>query len=143
MSDLTAADLKRMSYYEVARYMEWESKGKPLPKPLFERPLVPGQKPKKRQKDKPQASHKPFLSTLFVLQFGRCFLCDKPMLGLRTREHVIPKFHGGGNKRNILLAHGKCNTLKGNRMPFACERLYCEIIYSIHEGKQQWATSRR
>ena len=87
-------------------------------------------------KSKKKPEHKPFLTTLFKLQHGLCYLCVKEMLGLRTREHVIPKFHGGGSKRNILLAHSNCNTLKGNRMPFACERLYCEIIYSIHEGRR-------
>lgn len=69
------------------------------------------------------------------MQGGKCFLCgfrlprrypaqmpdNEP--ARPTDEHVVPKCAGGRGPWNLLLAHRKCNNLKGNRHPYPCELL--------------------
>jgi len=57
-----------------------------------------------------------------ALQQGLCFLCRLPLDGGATYDHVLPLAHGGTEHyRNKVLAHGKCNNEKGDRMPTAEE----------------------
>lgn len=50
---------------------------------------------------------------------GFCYLCELPLLpGDWTIDHVIPTAKGGSNKNgNLMPAHFKCNTNKGNSWP--------------------------
>ena len=63
---------------------------------------------------------------LYKAQHGNCFHCGLPMEPNParkrnngsytkgwTREHVIPKAHGGKNKNNVVLAHTTCNGKRG------------------------------
>lgn len=47
---------------------------------------------------------------------GDPYSADVPALR-RTREHVLPKFHGGGNdEANIVGAHSACNQARGFKL---------------------------
>jgi hypothetical protein len=72
------------------------------------------------------------LTRLYLAQRGLCFHCQEPMLykikrnkkqrgGWRcyTREHVIPRYRGGGAGKNIVLAHSSCNLRRGRAEPTA------------------------
>lgn len=76
---------------------------------------------------------------LMAIQGGECFLCGDWMVKttslapngrvltsplMRTRDHVVPKHRGGPNRRNVLLAHHRCNGVKGDRLPYPCELIY-------------------
>lgn len=53
-----------------------------------------------------------------VLQGGRCFYCGEPVGAGATFDHLIPKAYGGTDAAaNIVLAHRRCNRLKGDRLP--------------------------
>lgn len=74
------------------------------------------------------------------VQNQRCYLCGRVFIdGLEknhwlrpTREHVFPKSGAGyGLHNNILLAHQRCNKLKADRPPHACEVLYLEVANEI------------
>ena len=62
---------------------------------------------------------------LFVAQGGRCFHCFEPMdaesfpkkVDGWTREHVVPRVHGGKDAWNIVLAHSACNSRRGSALP--------------------------
>jgi Uncharacterized protein conserved in bacteria len=65
---------------------------------------------------------------LWVAQDGMCFHCGRPMAFERatqmkhpplawSREHVVPYSKGGRAGTNIVLAHYKCNTERGNQDP--------------------------
>ncbi len=67
---------------------------------------------------------------LYLAQKGLCFHCGNSMkMGSATklangkfnmgwtREHVVPLSKGGKNTGNIVLAHIKCNTQRGNADP--------------------------
>jgi 5-methylcytosine-specific restriction endonuclease McrA len=67
----------------------------------------------------------------YLAQRGRCPYCGHPLsLGAKgddvaTRDHVQPRSRGGGGQTdNLVLAHIRCNRVKGSRMPRPCERLY-------------------
>src|SRR5690242_3391906 len=84
-----------------------------------------------------------YLTTLYNKQRGLCFLCGKFMDAHRayknlnnqftngyTLDHLIPISKGGTNGgRNLVLAHAKCNSIKGNRMPTEDELLKRDAIY--------------
>lgn len=68
---------------------------------------------------------------LWLAQSGLCFHCHKPM-GIGpvrkikgggydngwTKEHLVPRSKGGnGRAGNVVLAHLKCNTARGNANP--------------------------
>lgn len=50
---------------------------------------------------------------------AECAVCGLPMTdGDKTLDHIIPLSKGGSNTAaNLQLAHGACNTRKGNRLP--------------------------
>lgn len=50
----------------------------------------------------------------FLKQGGTCWYCDEPLIGTRQNiEHVIPKIHGGDNRKsNLVIACWKCNKEK-------------------------------
>ncbi|HYD30856.1 MAG TPA: HNH endonuclease [Azospirillaceae bacterium] len=53
-----------------------------------------------------------------VIQGGRCFYCGEPVGAKATFDHVIPQCYGGtDDPGNIVLAHRRCNQLKGDRLP--------------------------
>lgn len=75
------------------------------------------------------------LSALYVLQDGRCYLCDRRMLASSprdpdgaTRDHVTPRIRGGRDGENLLAAHRSCNELKADRAPTPCELLYLAAV---------------
>lgn len=44
-----------------------------------------------------------------------CYLCDQPLDGERSIDHVVPLVKGGkDNMSNYRLAHHRCNALKGH-----------------------------
>ncbi len=53
-----------------------------------------------------------------IAQGGLCFLCGKPMGAQATDEHLVPRAYGGADVTgNVVLAHRRCNALKGDRLP--------------------------
>lgn len=66
--------------------------------------------------------------TLWIAQQGRCWLCGdtmaKPIIGAPggnqdpeypTIDHVVPASQGGDRSfANIMLAHARCNSARGN-----------------------------
>ena len=53
-----------------------------------------------------------------VQQGGRCFLCGGAVGGKATYDHLIPQAYGGADvPGNVVLAHARCNQLKGDRLP--------------------------
>ncbi len=53
-----------------------------------------------------------------ILQGGRCFYCGEPVGAKATFDHVIPAAYGGINTPgNVVLAHRRCNRMKGDRLP--------------------------
>jgi 5-methylcytosine-specific restriction endonuclease McrA len=77
--------------------------------------------------------------TLMRLQDRGCYLCGDFMVHpghpalaqsplARTRDHVVPRCRGGGNRRNVLLAHDRCNGEKGERLPYPCELIYLAAV---------------
>lgn len=92
-------------------------------------------------------------------QRNRCYLCGQPFLtpyppgtpnrrrmnreGFPTIDHVFPRAMGYGLHRNKLLAHAKCNALKGDRRPFVCEVLYLEAVMERADAKRAAAEQTR
>ncbi len=57
-----------------------------------------------------------------VAQGGLCFYCAKPVGGQATDDHLIPKAYGGADVTgNVVIAHRRCNQIKGDRLPTAEE----------------------
>ena len=54
----------------------------------------------------------------FGQQDGRCYYCQKSLIGIRTNvEHIVPRSKGGTNDpKNLVLACWKCNKSKGSEM---------------------------
>src|SRR4051794_8954390 len=53
-----------------------------------------------------------------IAQGGACFYCGQPIGGKATDDHLIPRAYGGATvPGNIVLAHRRCNRLKGDRLP--------------------------
>lgn len=47
-----------------------------------------------------------------------CWLCNHPIPGLPSADHVIPRSRGGSDDiENLRPAHPSCNYRRGNRMP--------------------------
>lgn len=75
-------------------------------------------------------------------QQRRCYLCSgrmrHPCEGhcghSATTDHVMPVFHGGRRRSNLLLAHRGCNCRKSDRPPTACERLFAEIAWDAYQS---------
>lgn len=92
------------------------------------------------------------LRRLFILQKGMCYICEERMSTCRagvpllsgsnfshpmgwTRDHVLPRRAvTKGAKRLTLLAHEKCNSKKGCRMPTKRELNKCKEIHRKIEG---------
>ncbi len=62
---------------------------------------------------------------LLVIQSGKCWLCDLPMMGNKKLEPIIEHDHDTNEIRG--LAHPKCNTILGlsNEDP--------SLLYSLYE----------
>lgn len=61
---------------------------------------------------------KALISSLSVLQRGRCAYCRKPISGVPHVNHIIPKAAGGSNERsNLQLTCKRCNLSKNARDP--------------------------
>ncbi|WP_029007849.1 HNH endonuclease [Azospirillum halopraeferens] len=53
-----------------------------------------------------------------VAQGGRCFYCGESVGAKATFDHLIPRAYGGADEpANVVLAHGRCNRRKGDRLP--------------------------
>lgn len=53
-----------------------------------------------------------------ISQQGRCFYCGEPVGAKATVDHFIPQCYGGiDDIANTVLAHRRCNILKGDRLP--------------------------
>ena len=63
---------------------------------------------------------------LWEVQGGACFWCKAQMqrgpyrqrkrpMGW-TREHLVPRAHGGKNVRNVVLAHRGCNSDRADKL---------------------------
>lgn len=68
---------------------------------------------------------------LLRMQDYRCGICGGKMHRRAewplscTTDHVIPKSRGGPDSLgNFVVAHGICNSRKGDRMPTGCEILF-------------------
>lgn len=49
--------------------------------------------------------------------YSDCYLCQQPLNGDSTQEHVIPLSRGGAHcMENLRLAHGACNSAKKDRL---------------------------
>lgn len=55
-------------------------------------------------------------SDLWRLQKGRCWICTQPLeRSFISRDHLHPRSKGGlGKRNNILLAHRRCDSGRGN-----------------------------
>jgi 5-methylcytosine-specific restriction endonuclease McrA len=98
---------------DVQRYAEWVARGKPTSSSI----------PRKDRR-RPRAAHKaePLRVRLHLAQAGACGLCGGRLeRGRGTLDHVVPRARGGGNIGNLLLAHGRCNHAKADRMPTQME----------------------
>lgn len=88
---------------------------------------------------------------LWNAQGGKCHICGQGLprrfrSPLLTLDHVWPKSGSATMlckyEGNVLLAHAKCNGLKGDRKPTGCERLMLFVVnrrlgYREHET-QMW-----
>ena len=85
------------------------------------------------------------LQEIFLAQKGNCFYCFKPMLNKGgnhrasyTKDHFYPKIRGNGLNNNLVLAHGKCNELKGHRNPTKPEQIrFKELYRKINSRKEK------
>lgn len=73
---------------------------------------------------------------MYDAQDGRCYLCNDEMHVYDcTIEHVVPLSLGGKDKlSNKLLAHGRCNAEKANRMPTKNELSYLQEVHNKMRG---------
>jgi 5-methylcytosine-specific restriction endonuclease McrA len=52
-----------------------------------------------------------------VIQKGRCYYCERPIVGALVTDHVIPLFRGGASAyRNLVITCWRCNDRKGIRL---------------------------
>ncbi|HZH28572.1 MAG TPA: HNH endonuclease [Azospirillaceae bacterium] len=59
---------------------------------------------------------------LLAAQGGRCFYCGDALGRGATVDHLIPQAYGGiDDVANCVMAHRRCNQLKGDRLPTADE----------------------
>lgn len=59
---------------------------------------------------------------LLAAQGWRCFHCGGPLGRGATVDHLVPKAYGGvDDVANCVMAHRRCNLLKGDRLPTADE----------------------
>lgn len=75
----------------------------------------------------------------WIAQRARCPYCGERIELRRGRreqstwDHVRPVSAGGRghSERNKVIAHSPCNCSKGDRMPYACEVLFCQVTNEI------------
>lgn len=106
---------------DAQRYSDWERRGKP-PSPSAPR--------KDRLRPGASRGRELLRAKLHAAQDGLCGLCGDPIClpSDGTIDHVVPRALGGGNSRNVLLAHGECNNLKADRSPTAEELTVLAIV---------------
>lgn len=84
---------------------------------------------------RPSRFHKDEYDWLLRLQGYRCYICMRAFnseivhVDYPTKDHVMPRCLGGGDYRNILLAHARCNREKKSRMPTGCELLLRDFLH--------------
>ena len=55
---------------------------------------------------------------LLLRQSGRCFYCQATLqFKFATKDHLIPKSHEKGLRKNVVMSCRRCNEEKGNRLP--------------------------
>ena len=67
----------------------------------------------------------PLIVRLWDVQNGACFHCGEPMLNTGesnhghhwSREHIYPRSRNGSTYGNVVLAHRRCNSMRGNAAP--------------------------
>jgi hypothetical protein len=93
---------------------------------------------------KQQAVCRGFLHDMYEIQNHKCYICKEEMPSpdtvlLKTQEctgvtldHVVPRIKGGTKLAgNSLLAHGRCNSRKSDRIPTPCELTYLKIVNEL------------
>jgi hypothetical protein len=98
------------------RYADWEARGKP-PSPSTPVYWVW------------RGGQSPVLHRITKAQGGACSLCGEPLrldaevsfARQATIDHVVPRFLGGDNNGNRLVAHRACNSRKSATPPTGCE----------------------
>ncbi len=86
--------------------------------------------------------HPPFRFQLWIAQRKRCPYCPDPLTSWKkgTKDHVRPKSRGGSlGGHNQVLAHPDCNQRKADRLPTACELLFCAITNEIRQALKRGA----
>lgn len=76
------------------------------------------------------------LDKLYERDSGTCWLCHKNCpRDQATRDHVIPKSHGGPNASpNLRIAHADCNVARGNSNRIPDERETFRILAACQEN---------
>lgn len=107
------------------KYADWVARGKPPAPSLPTHWVWPG-----------RSMSTPLVRRLAEAQGGKCSLCGKPIsfdaahASRPTIEHVVPRSRGGGNHKNKLVAHSRCNLRKGSSMPTGCELVLLDAVNS-------------
>ncbi len=73
----------------------------------------------KVRKRKARRKRRRFRQRIFFRDRGICQLCEKPVrFDDMTLDHVVPLVHGGSDrhKENFVIAHQRCNQIKGQLM---------------------------
>lgn len=116
---------------DARRYAEWVARGKP--------PSPPATTPPKRRL-RPKARTVPIelsrmIDRIAMAQDMLCAGCCEPLdldtddqEGRASLDHVVPRSRGGGNERNLVAMHRRCNGLKDNRMPTGCELIWLDAV---------------
>ncbi len=66
-----------------------------------------------------------------------------------TKEHIIPRSHGGGSDLNIVAAHSKCNNERGNQrylkkpLPHVAIHLPLEVQHFISDALRKEPRKRQ
>jgi 5-methylcytosine-specific restriction endonuclease McrA len=121
MTGLSVGDKMFASYAD--KYADWVARGKP-PAPSLPSHWVWRHRPQDR----------PLMRHLAQEQGDACSLCGEPLSfdaqgpNEPTFEHVLPRSKGGGNHRNRLVAHRRCNSNKSDRLPTGCEIILLDAV---------------
>lgn len=92
----------------------------------------------------------PKLRTLSECQNHRCCYCgftmvlhvhtdgQPPPQNAATRDHIIPKCHGGPKNKNLVAACVQCNNLRGDMDPVAFYNLLSKLFRRSATLQERW-----